>query len=158
MQREVNMKQIIDEYADMVYRIALTRCRCIENAEDVFQEVFMRFSEKNPNFENSEHEKAWFIRVTVNCCKSFWDRLRKNVYDEIDENIPEEEVPDEVLGEVLDRLPPDYRVVIHLFYYEDMSTSDISKVLEKNESTVRMQLTRARRLLKDFMKGEEINV
>ena len=51
MQREVNMKQIIDEYADMVYRIALTRCRCIENAEDVFQDVFMKLSIKNPKFE-----------------------------------------------------------------------------------------------------------
>ena len=78
MQREVNMKQIIDEYADMVYRIALTRCRCIENAEDVFQEVFMRFSIKSPKFESKEHEKAWLIRVTINLTKnvreSAWNR------------------------------------------------------------------------------------
>ena len=71
MQKEMYIKNVIDKYSDMVYRIALTRCGCIENAEDVFQDVFMKFSEKMPKFENEEHEKAWLIRVTINLTKKF---------------------------------------------------------------------------------------
>lgn len=148
---------VVDNYRDLVYRLAFARTRNKNDADDIFQEVFLRYVRKQPNFESEEHAKAWFIRVTVNCCKSFWDRIR--IYDEIDENIMADEVEEDgELEELLDKLPPDYRVVIHLFYYEDISTADISKILDKKESTVRMQLTRARRLLKNFMKGEEANV
>lgn len=70
MQKENYIKNIIEKYADMVYRIALTRCGNLENAEDIFQEVFLKFSEKMPKFENDEHEKAWFIRVTINLTKN----------------------------------------------------------------------------------------
>jgi len=148
---------IVDSYRDLVYRVAFARTRNKNDADDIFQEVFLRYVRKQPDFESEEHAKAWFIRVTVNCCKSFWERLR--TYDEIDENIMVGvEEQDGELEELLDKLPPDYRVVIHLFYYEDISTADISKILDKKESTVRMQLTRARRLLKKFMKGEEANV
>ena len=72
------MKEIIEKYSDMVYRIALTRTKSIENAEDIFQEVFMKLSEKNPEFEGEEHLKAWLIRVTINMSKnvnsSGWNR------------------------------------------------------------------------------------
>ena len=70
MQKENDINEIIEKYSDMVYRIALTRTGCIENAEDIFQDVFIKFSEKKPKFENEEHEKAWFIRVTINMTKN----------------------------------------------------------------------------------------
>ena len=70
MQKEKYMEEVIRKYSDMVYRIALTRCRVVENAEDIFQEVFLKFSEKNPKFDSEEHEKAWFIRVTINLTKN----------------------------------------------------------------------------------------
>ena len=69
MQKEIYMRKIVEKYSDMVYRIALTRTETIENAEDIFQEVFVKFSEKMPRFENDEHAKAWFIRVTINLSK-----------------------------------------------------------------------------------------
>ena len=70
MQKEQYLKEIIEKHSDMVYRIALTRCESVENAEDIFQDVFMKFSEKMPKFENEEHEKAWFIRVTIKLSKN----------------------------------------------------------------------------------------
>jgi len=149
---------VVDKYRDLVYRLAFARTRDRNDADDIFQEVFLRYVRKRPNFENEEHAKAWFIRVTINCCKTLWEKLQKFSFEEFDENISEEEDTEEFLDEFLDKLPPDYRIVIHLFYYEDISTADISKILERKESTVRMQLTRARRLLKEFMKGEEANV
>lgn len=150
---------VVDRYKDLVYRVAFARTRDKEDADDIFQEVFLRYVKRQPDFDSEEHEKAWFIRVTINCCKTLWERLKRFSDEEIDENsLTEEDEPEEILDEFLDRLPPDYRVVIHLFYYEDISTADISKILGRKESTIRMQLTRARRLLKEFMKGDEVNV
>ena len=63
------IKEMLDKYSDMVYRIALTRCKNKESAEDVYQTVFLKYSEKMPNFESEEHSKAWFIRVTTNLSK-----------------------------------------------------------------------------------------
>jgi len=156
---EITLDEIVDKYRDLVYKLAFARTRNKNDADDIFQEVFLRYVRKQPDFKSEEHAKAWFIRVTINCCKSFWEKLnRRNLEEEIDENITCEEESEEFMDEFLAQLPPDYRVVIHLFYYEDISTSDISKILHKKESTVRMQLTRARRLLKDFMKGGEVDV
>ena len=64
------MNEVIEKYKDMVYRIAFSYCRNRSDADDVFQEVFLRYFRKSPVFENAEHEKAWLIRVTVNCSKS----------------------------------------------------------------------------------------
>ena len=153
MQREVNMKQIIDEYADMVYRIALTRCRCIENAEDVFQEVFMRFSIKSPKFESKEHEKAWLIRVTINLTKnvreSAWNRKVVRLDESIVFNTKEE---NDVYSTVCE-LPQNYRTVIYLFYYEGYKVKEISNILNKNEGTIKTWLFRAREILKEKLEG-----
>ena len=153
MQREINMKQIIDEYADMVYRIALTRCRCIENAEDVFQEVFMRFSIKSPKFESKEHEKAWLIRVTINLTKnvreSAWNRKVVRLDESIVFNTKEE---NDVYSTVCE-LPQNYRTVIYLFYYEGYKVKEISNILNKNEGTIKTWLYRAREILKEKLEG-----
>ncbi|MFG6394465.1 MAG: sigma-70 family RNA polymerase sigma factor [Lachnospiraceae bacterium] len=66
-----NLEEFFKRYSDMVYRIAVSYSNDVQMAEDIVQEVFLRFLKKKPGFKNNEHEKAWFIRVTINCCKSF---------------------------------------------------------------------------------------
>ena len=58
------------------------------------------------------------------------------------------------LDEALQALRPGDRTVLHLFYYEEMSVREISALLKRKESTVRTQLTRARRRLAQIVKGE----
>ena len=149
--------EIVEKYSSMVYKLAFARTKNKSDAEDIFQEVFLTYIRRNPTFENEEHEKAWFIRVTINCTKDLWSYNKKRMHEELDENIPSLEENEEMLFEYLDKLPEDYRTIIHLFYYEDLPTGKISQILKKKESTVRMALTRARRLLKEFMKGGEEN-
>ncbi|WP_300384152.1 sigma-70 family RNA polymerase sigma factor [Clostridium sp.] len=154
-----DVNKIIEKYSTMVYKLAFARTRNEIDAEDIFQEVFLRYVKKKPLFESDEHEKAWFIRVTINCSKSLWKNIFKHNEILREKLIFEEKREEEdLLEEHLLKLPTDYRTVIHLFYYEDMRTSDIAKSLNKKESTIRMQLTRARRLLKDFMEGEVLDV
>ena len=153
MQREVDIKNIIEEYADMVYRIALTRCQNVENAEDIFQEVFMKFSEKNPKFENKEHEKAWFIRVTINLSKnirsSAWNKRVVSLDENIEFSTNEE---NEIYSMVCD-LPQNYRTVIYLLYYEGYKVNEISKLIGKPEGTIKTWLFRAREMLKEKIEG-----
>lgn len=65
------------------------------------------------------------------------------------------EQPEDGIIDVVKQLPQKYRVVIHLFYYEEMSIEEISKVLKMKPSTVRTQLTRARVKLKGLLENDQ---
>lgn len=148
------LEKVIEYYSDMVYRLAFARTGTKHDADDVFQEVFIRYVKKQPKFTSEEHRKAWLLRVTVNCSNSFLTSLwRKNTQELSEYQIVEDKGNLDLQNE-LHKLPQKYREVIHLFYYEDLSTKQIADILHRKESTVRMQLTRARTLLKDFMKEE----
>lgn len=151
--------EAVSEFADMVYRIALVQVKSKTDADDVFQEVFVRLVKHIHKLESREHIKAWLIRVTVNCAKkhltSFWNRNVGSLEEEqgAEENgyTIEEENP--VRKAVLE-LPEKYRAVVHLFYFEELSVSEICKVLGQKESTVKSQLFRARELLRSRLEGE----
>lgn len=158
----VSPQEAVDEYADMVYRLALLQVKNKLDADDVFQEVFVRLVRHADRLENMEHAKAWLIKVTLNCARkhfaSYWN---KNVYpvDEMEEVAVEEsgyeraERDSSVIAAVR-RLSPKYRSVIHLFYYEELSVAEIAKATGIKETTVKSQLSRAREMLKDMLKGE----
>lgn len=148
-------EKVIRYYSDMVYRLAFARTGTKHDTDDIFQEVFLRYVKKNPVFVDEEHRKAWFIRVTINCSNSFWSSLWNKKTQELNDEILFETKESINLYFELQQLPPKYREVIHLFYYENMSLEEISIVLNRKNSTVRTQLTRARAMLKSFMKEED---
>ena len=149
-----SIEDVISRYQTMVYRLAYANLRS-SYADDVFQEVFLRYIKKAPSFENEEHRKAWLIRVTVNCCRkvtgSAW--LRRTVPLE-DHDLPYEMPEEWALEESLRKLPQNYRTVLHLFYYEDLPVNEIAQLLKRKPSTVRTQLTRARQLLEKELREE----
>lgn len=153
MADEVYIKKIIEKYSDMVYRIALTRCGTIENAEDVFQEVFLRFSEKLPKFQNSEHEKAWFIRVTLNLTKNMKQTAWNRKIVSLDENILFEKKEENEVFSAVCELPQNYRTVIYLLYYEGYKVKEISNLMKRREGTIKTWLFRAREILKEKLEG-----
>lgn len=151
--KEEYIDYLLEKYSDMIYRLALTRTKNKEDAEDVFQDVFYRVSKKMPEFENENHEKAWLIRVTINVSKnlfsSAWMRHTVPLEDEIKF---EEEKEQEVYFEVL-ALPEKYRTAIHLFYYEGLTTKEIATILKTNENTIKTRLSRAKEKLKSRLEG-----
>lgn len=147
-------EKVIKFYANMVYRLSFARTGTKCDADEVFQEVFMRYIKKQPVFENEEHRKAWLIRVTINCSNKLWNSAWKRKIKPLEETIPFETKDDVDLYTELQQLPKKYREVIHLFYYEDMSLEEISQALNRKNSTVRTQLTRARALLKNMLKED----
>ncbi|MGL4992409.1 MAG: sigma-70 family RNA polymerase sigma factor [Paraclostridium sp.] len=156
--RSLSIDDIIDKYSNTVYKLAFSRTKNIYDAQDIVQEVFMKVMLLNKNFESEEHLKSLILRITINTSKNLlttaWFRKTTRLQDNLVTYIKEES---EVYKYVF-KLPTKYRTVIHLFYYEDLKTSEIAKLLELNENTVRSQLSRGRELLKKEMKGVELDV
>ena len=139
------LEGIVLRYKDMVYRVAFTHTRGPTEADDVFQEVFLRYVRRAPDFTEEEHRKAWLLRVTANCCKklrgSFWNKHTVS----LSEAIPAQNEGEGELLELLDALPEKYRSVLHLYYCEGYATDEIAAILGRRAATVRSQLSRGRR-------------
>ena len=157
MQNEQEINRVVEKYADTVRRICMVHLKSYADTEDIFQTVFLKYVLSSVSFENEEHEKAWFIRVTVNACKdllkSFF-RSRTVPLEELVElpaQMPEDHR--EVLEAVLS-LPEKYRDVIYLHYYEGYSAPQISRILNKNVNTIYTLMTRAKKILKERLGGD----
>lgn len=147
--------RIVNQYTDIVYRVALSYAKSKYDAEDIVQTTFMKLLIKDVSFQDDEHIRRWLIRVAVNECKSFWSSFwRKNIdsMDAVEQDIMFQTEEKSDLYYAVMELPRKYRVVVHLFYYEDYSTKEISKILHIREATVRTQLVRARKQLKQRLK------
>ena len=152
--RETRGEEMVDRYANLVYRLAFARTRSRDAADEIFQEVFLRYVSRQPAFDSEAHAKAWFCRVTINCANSYWRnpfRRRTQPLEDTGELTAAPPEGGSELDACLDRLSPELRVVVHLYYYEGYSTPEIAGLLGKKESAVRMRLMRARRQLRDFL-------
>ena len=147
------LEKMIDKYSNMIYKLALVRTKTKENSEEVYQEVFLRLAKKLPNFESEEHEKAWLIRVTINCSKNLLNTNFLRVTTELNDEIPIETKERHDIYYAVQELPLKYRTIIHLYYYEDYKISEISQILGMKENTVKSRLKRAREKLKQKMEG-----
>ena len=150
----MDTKSAVERYGAMVYRLAYAQLRSRQDADDVFQEVFLRYHRAAPPCESETHRKAWLLRVTANCAKSLaaspWKRRSVPLEDVYAYDQPEESGLDDALS----RLPPKYRAVIHLYYYEGYDTEETARILGRKHSTVRAQLTRARQTLARLLKED----
>ncbi len=160
-QTETIYEEVIRRNSDMVYRLAYSLVKTRADADDIFQEVFLRYMQNAPAFQGAEHEKAWFLRVTMNCCKNFWKSpwTRRRVAlerEEMEQGGLSCELDDDsaALVDAVKQLSKKYRIVNHLFYYEELSIEEIAKLTNAKASTVRTRLTRARRQLRSLLKEE----
>ena len=148
---------LAEQYAGMLYRLAYARTGSRADAEDVMQEVFVRLLRARPEFRDEEHAKAWLLRVAANLSKNRLSYWKRHPQEELSDLLPGES-EDPALAAVWDcvkALPPRYRAVIHLYYYEQYSTGEIAGLLGKKESTVRSLLARGRALLRDIWEEDE---
>ncbi len=151
------IERLIYEYADMIFRIAYQNLGNRADAEDIFQEVCIALITKTAPIHDEKHIKNWLIRVTINKCtnfhKSFWNRNRENLTETI-EYIPP--AGKELLDSIR-RLPPKYRNIIYLYYYEGYSIAEISELLNMNKNTVSSALSRARKQLGEILTEEGLS-
>jgi RNA polymerase sigma-70 factor (ECF subfamily) len=146
---------IVHKYGDTVYKIALSQLKNPLDAEDVFPDVFLKLMKAANAPAGDGHTKAWLIRATTSSCKDLWKSAWFRKRDDADGNDSfvaaaqfESEDYADVYQEVL-KLPRKYRLVVHLFYYEEMSVKEIAETLEISAGNVKLQLHRARNMLKE---------
>jgi RNA polymerase sigma-70 factor (ECF subfamily) len=160
MKPQDDRARIVELFADTVFRIALSRTRREDAAEEIFQEVFLRLFEKEHTFNDDEHIKAWLIRTTLICCKRYQTALFQHptlTLEEVGElaALPEE---DKGLYQAILRLPAKYRLPIQLYYIEEVSAKECAKLLGLRPGSFRSRLSRGKAMLREILKGEGIYV
>ena len=159
------IRQAMNAWGGSVWRLSLAQTGSKEDAEDVYQDVFVRLAQSTAAFSSDEHLKAWLLRVTVNRCHDV-ARLRSRRPAVPLDSIPFEPsdtgplAPDEVraLWEAVEALPENGRAVIHLYYYEGYSGNEIADLLDLEPSTVRTRLQRARAQLRASLGGVDYDL
>ena len=149
-------ERLVNTYADLILRLSYTYLSHTHDAQDTCQTVFLKLIERRPAFASSEHEKAWIIRTTINACKdhlkSHWRKTTVPI--EAAQHVPAPAAePGSILASV-NLLPPKYRAVIYLHYYEGYTAPEIAQLLGRLPSTVSTQLRRGRDQLKTLLEKE----
>lgn len=158
MRSEQEANRAIERYADTVRRICMIHLKNHADTEDIFQNVFLKYVLSTTVFESEEHEKAWFIRVTINACRdllrSFFRSRTVSLDTLLDQPAEMTENDRTVLDAVL-ALPPKYRDVVYLHYYEGYTAPQIGEILKKNTNTIYTLLTRAKQALRQTLGGDD---
>ena len=142
----------VKQNMDAVYRVAVNYLRDPSSAEDVCQEVFLRLFRSKPDFESEDHCRNWLIHVCINECR----RVLASPWRKTEPLDPEslslfEDPKDNSTFQLVMSLPKKYRIVLYLHYYEGYSAEEIAKLLHIPSATVRSQLDRGRKQLKQLL-------
>ncbi len=157
MRSEQEVNRAIEQYSNMIRRLCMIYLKNYADTEDIFQTVFLKYVLSSVSFESQEHEKAWFIRVTINACKDLLKSFFRNrtvSLDEIIEQPSEMSTDDKEVLEAVLSLPQKYKDVVYLHYYEDYTAPQISRILGKNVNTIYTLLTRSKQLLREKLGGD----
>ena len=151
------IQELVERYQNSLYAVAFNVCKNQQDAEDAVQDTFLQYYNSKKEFESEQHIRAWLLRVAINKAKNltvtFWKKHKCSLEDYMETlTFPDPQSRD--LFEEVMKLPEKYRIVIHLFYYEDYSVREIADILKLSESNVKVRLSRGRAMLKDSLKEE----
>lgn len=152
-----DVSRALEEYGNSLYRLCTVMLKNREDAQDAVQECFLRYITKAPDFNDSEHEKAWLIRVSTNICRDMLRRRKHESFLSLDEikNLSKNEDNAQILG-LLVSLEEKYRIIIHLHYVEGYSSDEISSMLGITSAAVRKRLQRGRNMLRELYEKEAV--
>lgn len=152
----IEFNRAVEQYSDIIYRIAIAITGNEEDAKDVFQETFLRLVKNQNKIQSEEHLKAWLIQVSGNCAKTIvsnpWNKKTQGFSGEIEGNNQTDDLLKNHLLSELHQLPQKYSMVLYLFYYEGYAIKEIAKLLNKNENSIKTLLNRGRNLLRKRLK------
>ena len=150
-------ERLAETYADAILRLSYTYLKNTQDAQDVCQTVFVKLLTEPRSFESPAHERAYILRMASNACKDIlknpWRQRTRPLEDGF--QVPAPEAEDGSVLSAVNTLPPHYRAVIYLCYYEGYTAPQISRILHRNTNTIYTLLTRAREMLREKLGGEE---
>lgn len=159
-------EDIVEEYSNSIIRLCYLQTGDLNESEDLAQEVFLKIYKNLDRFKGNSSIYTWIYKITINTCFSYLKKNGKIVKEELNRNIPNEELTEEIVLNKYSReeirgwlfnSPTDYRVPLYMFYFEDMKISQIAEVLECNENTVKTRLRRGKEFIKKSAGGEVLN-
>ena len=149
------LKMLIEKYRNNLYTAAFNVCKNAQDAEDVVQDTFLQYWSQKKEFETEQHIRAWLLRVAINKAKNknntFFRRNALPLEDYMETLAFQSEESSELLEAVM-KLPEKYRIVVHLFYYEDYSVKEIADILKITPGNVKVRLSRGRMSLCNTLK------
>lgn len=146
---------IISEYKFNMFRLAKSILHNDTDAEDAVSEAILKAYAKLHTLRDMGSLKPWIMKILVNEAYGISNRRKKIHYmDEVE--FPEESITsdEKELWDIVSSLSEEFRVVIVLFYYEDLGIKEICKVLDLPTGTVKSRLSRARNKLKELLNEE----
>lgn len=151
---------VLQKYADTVAGVCVMRLQNWADAEDCFQNTFIKLFQKSPDFRSEIHLKAWLIRVAVNECRNYIKQNRRVIsldaaYRSTIVESSEWHDNERDISWALMRTEPKYREVLYLHYCEQYKVAEIAEILSKKPNTVKTLLKRGREKLKQIYGGDE---
>ena len=149
------LKMLIEKYRNNLYTAAFNVCKNAQDAEDVVQYTFLHYCSHKKEFETEQHIRAWLLRVAINKAKNknntFFRRNALPLEDYMETLAFQSEESSELFEAVM-KLPEKYRIVVHLFYYEDYSVKEIADILKITPGNVKVRLSCGRMSLRNTLK------
>lgn len=152
------LEEVICRYQNMVYGLALAKTGSAADADDVFQETFLAYFQSGKTFRDEEHRRAWLLRTALNMSRrltgSTWRKKTVPLEEGEGRAVVFREPEENLVWQALCSLEEAYRLPLYLFYFQELSTGEIAKVLSLRPGTVRMRLSRGREQLRELLKGD----
>ena len=160
-----DLKELMFQYTEPLLRLAYGYVKDLQAAEDIVQEVFIKFYHQNYSYEERGELKAYLTQMTVNKSKDYlksWTYRKVHLQNKlfptsgkrnVDELVKKDEIS--IIGDAILELPLKQREVLIHFYFNEMTIPEVAHFLSIPESTVKTRLSRGRELLKNQLKGIE---
>lgn len=160
--------QYIQQYGKRLYGLCLTLCASTFDAEDLYQETWLKVVKNFARYDASKEFEPWLTKICVNTYRNTLRRSTRNpvfnrfssneekdaVFDAVTARVTEHEKDFTPLYKAIDDLPEKLRVTVVLFYFEDMDIASTAQVLGIPVGTVKSRLNKSRRLLKEALSHE----
>lgn len=156
-----NNTEIVQKYINLVYKICITRLGDYipSSVDDACQQVFLNFISNKPVFKDTAHEKAWFIKVTINVCNNLYKKNKKDANVNIDlteiSDVPAFSSSASDITEIISVLPIKLRDAFYLTCIEGYTAEETAKILKTSGMAVRTRLKRAREILRNTYERED---
>lgn len=149
------LEELVTKHENTLFRASLAILGDAQEAEDAVQDTFLRYLEKRPELRDSDHEKAWLLKVAANRCKSVLRMRKRHPAVELLDVYPAPDTDCRELMEAILALPANQRAAVHLHYYEGYTSEEIGAILGQRPGTVRSHLSRARDSLRRYLSDDE---
>lgn len=160
-----DLKELMFQYTEPLIRLAYCYVRDLQTAEDIVQEVFIKFYHNQNNYEERGELKAFLSKMTVNKSKDYlksWAYRKVQLQNKLFSPAAKRDLDDLVrkdeqalIGEAILELPLKQREVLIYFYFNEMTITEVAQILSIPESTVKTRLRRGKELLRNQLKGIE---